>query len=108
MAAQKITIAAALRTLVGRHHAHGCYQCAARYTDACHRVEVDALCQKCRGAERPLWDRNGDVSGCCTENARLCTPDELKLYKLAGIRSWFRCRICSRTHPFNPKFGGHS
>lgn len=93
------------KSLAGKHHAHGCSngRCRQRYMDACLEPNEDGLCHDCRGtASRPLWVTNSDPVDCCREHSRLATKDELDGYALAGACTWYRCRKCSRTHPFNP------
>lgn len=97
------------------HHAHGCLGCGRRYTDSCTTPLANGHCPTCRtGAPPTLLDRNHLPQECCRTvvlredgtklaQSRLITDkDELNKYALGGMAPWFRCRVCSRTHPFDP------
>jgi hypothetical protein len=89
--------------MAGKYHAHGCSDCGLRYADACQYPLVNELCQLCRGRERPLWERSTDPADCCFENSRLVGAVEASRFFLGGDTLWFKCRVCARTHPFDPK-----
>ena len=101
------TLPTLLAQLSGKHHAHGCSECSARYTDACLAPSVDARCQECRGSThgRPMWDVSGDPASCCYEYSKEATIEVRGAYQLAGERTWYRCSVCSRTHPRKPVGG---
>ena len=92
-------------------HAHGCDQCSRRYTDTCTTPSVNGRCQTCRHGRsplecdlRPLWDRDHDPRACCREVSKLIiTAAEMERYGLAGPGPWFKCKTCSRTHPYDPR-----
>lgn len=88
----------------GVRHAHRCVRCGLRYTDQCAEPGADDACAPCRyGRERPVWDRGADPAACCRRRARLATPEERRLYRLAGRATWWTCAHCKRTHPYNPQ-----
>lgn len=94
----------AKKKLVGSLHAHGCSDCHTRYEDACSTPEQDERCIACQG--RPPWQYlidNRNPRDCCRETARLVTKEEKDRFKLAGKHLWFKCKVCARTHPFDPK-----
>jgi hypothetical protein len=99
------TLPTLLRNLEGKHHAHGCRSCGQRYTDACRTTDVDGPCQDCRGGKhgRPIWDLNSDPADCCYQHSKECDIWTRGVYDLAGTRTWYRCSVCSRTHPFKPE-----
>lgn len=87
-----------------KHHAHGCFQCSTRYTDHCADPKANGLCQACRGMDRPRWEVSFDPGGCCAGESRLVKDAQtITSYGLAGPGPWYKCRVCARTHPFNPK-----
>lgn len=98
------TLPTLLKSLNGRHHAHGCSDCKLRYTDACRTSDVDGLCQDCRKSAhgRPVWEVNGDPHPCCYRDSIKATIEVRSAYELAGTRSWWKCRTCARTHPYQP------
>lgn len=89
---------------IAAYHAHGCTRCNRRYMDACRSVGTDELCFPCRTGKPPsVYDLSRLPQPCCHESSQpVRTPDEHARYALAGKHSWWRCRVCSRTHPFNP------
>jgi hypothetical protein len=86
-------------------HAHGCVSCSKRYEDGCETPLVNAYCSECRKVPhpRPVWQTNSDPIGCCYENSRLMGVEVMFQFSLGGDTDWYRCRSCSRTHPFNPQ-----
>lgn len=99
------TLPTLLKQLSGRSHAHGCSECNNRYTDACTIPDIDARCQVCRGTShgRPMWDESADPASCCYQHCKEATMQIRGVYGLAGTRTWYRCSVCSRTHPFKPE-----
>lgn len=92
-----------LKPLDRRLHAHGCTQCSRRYSDACAQATVNALCQACKGRQRPIWELDLDPQACCEVNSVPVTrPEKLMNYRLAGDMPWWICVKCCRTIPFNP------
>lgn len=98
------TLPTLLNQLTGKHHAHGCYDCGCRYTDACQKPGEDGRCISCRsGHERAMWDVSSDPASCCYEYSKKATIEIRGAYALAGECQWYRCSVCSRTHPFKPE-----
>lgn len=55
------------------------------------------------GMEPPTWDKGRFPAYCCRGHSRQVTDiDVLNRYALGGPGPWFQCRICKRTHPFDP------
>lgn len=91
------------KSLKNRLHAHGCTKCSRFYQDACASPDVNARCASCiTGNSRPLWDRNRDPIDCCRSNSKLAAPHVRLAHSLAGDGEWWRCKACSRTHPYDP------
>lgn len=98
--------------LAGNYHAHGCMRCSHRYEDLCQDVMEDGLCYLCRtNGEKPdpWWPEARLPQPCCMEDSRVLEPtvykehrDLMASLRLAGRSTWYRCRSCGRTHPFDP------
>jgi hypothetical protein len=88
-------------------HAHGCVVCSQRYCDACATPFINGTCPEHQvlTRPRPLWDRNRDPRDCCRTNSREADHDTRQLYALGGTGPWWICRVCSRTHPYDPGTG---
>lgn len=89
---------------VGAYHAHGCDKCSNRYTDRCTTPKTNGLCQACKnGTDRATWDKDQDPRECCRTSSTLVTDGaDITRYSLGGPGPWFRCKKCSRTHPYDP------
>lgn len=91
-------------------HAHGCVECKGRYEDACDEANGNARCSYCTIGHG--WDELRDAKlpkDCCKLHSRPIRVDkqmridEGKTYKLSKGCVWFKCDLCSRTHPYiNP------
>lgn len=92
---------------VAIYHAHGCTECGRRYTDSCQSTAVNGRCYGCRtGRSRSKWDQDFDPILCCrTDSALIKDKETLSRYNLAGPGPWYRCKTCSRTHPYRPGTG---
>lgn len=94
------------RRPAGDLHHHGCVVCSARYSDACLIRAVNSRCPSCRSGGqhgRPRWDQDHDPRPCCRTASVLATKEVLTKYALGGPGPWWRCRQCSRTHPYDPR-----
>lgn len=92
---------------VAIYHAHGCEECSRRYTDSCKTPHVNGRCSSCRtGSPRARWDADHDPKTCCRTDSKLMTDKaDLVKYNLGGPGPWYRCKTCSRQHPYNPGTG---
>lgn len=87
------------------HHAHGCLGCGRRYEDTCSTPLANGRCATCRlGHPAPQWEHDHQPQACCKEDSSLIWDKEtMEKYHLGGPGPWFKCKTCSRCHPFNPK-----
>ena len=85
-------------------HYHGCAVCSLIYCDYCKESGLDSICKDCIPAHfgRPSWERNADPLPCCLSDSRPAKPSETTSYRLGGVSTWWICRTCCRTHPYNP------
>jgi hypothetical protein len=90
--------------LAGKYHAHGCQQCSARYCDNCHTPHLNDRCRNCNGAMygRSTWDIGGDPEDCCRRHSVPATTEQMQIHNCAGDGPWWLCKLCHRTHPYNP------
>lgn len=96
-------------------HAHGCVVCKGRYEDACDAANENGKCSYCTyGHGWDLLRDNKLPKDCCKIHSRpvkvdkQMNLDEFKQYKLSRSIAWFKCDLCSRTHPYvNPTPTGH-
>lgn len=95
----------------GEHHAHGCMRCKVRYEDACETPDEDEFCTLCRTKGRmrlPWWPEDWLPKDCCVADSQRLDPkhetqrDVLERYRLVGKNTWWRCRECARTFPYDP------
>jgi hypothetical protein len=65
---------------------------------------VDRLCFPCRSGRPPsVYDESRLPIACCRKESKPVRDyGEKARYALAGDHPWWRCRRCSRTHPFDP------
>lgn len=85
----------------GKPHAHGCTTCKGRYEDACPDPHQPGVCNPCQGfAPWQLLIDSRKAKDCCRAHSRLCSKDERNQYGLSESCPWWRCLVCSRTHPF--------
>jgi len=96
---------ATVRNWAAKPHAHGCTTCKGRYEDTCLAPNTNSECRPCRGLTPwALLVANRKPRDCCYAHSRLCNKDERNQYGLSEACAWFRCLICSRTHPYlSPK-----
>lgn len=73
----------------------------------CPGKKESGRCPTCtNGRPRPEWDISRDPVPCCRSASRPLTRGEvIKDQLLAGNpdrSTWYRCRTCGRSHPYNP------
>lgn len=88
------------------YHCHRCQECERRYSDYCADPWMNARCRDCAGQMygRSIVDGNAEPAECCRRPGALrpCTTAQRQAYRLAGETSWWICRTCCRTHPYQP------
>lgn len=73
--------------------------------DKCKTPLENGVCTSpCKtGNEPPVWDQARFPQECCRSSSRrVVDVDTLNRYSLGGNGHWWQCRVCKRTHPFDP------
>lgn len=86
-------------------HVHGCARCNARVENcSCASPDEDPLCSLCRhGRDLPWWPDDTLPKDCCRVDSRRMRKEEKTQFLLAGTREWWKCEVCGRKHPHDPR-----